>query len=126
MSETSDSASARMDLSSGGHVAEGGGGGKGREGYDLRHGFLDADTASQGQRNAHSLRARLSRIFRSARRRDVARALDTAALAKKAGLASEILGQAFAPGGEPTLSTLVSVVGALGFELSLKRRLPTA
>jgi len=57
---------------------------------------------------------------------DVARALDTAALAKKAGLASEILGQAFAPGGEPTLSTLVSVVGALGFELSLKRRLPTA
>ena len=53
---------------------------------------------------------------------DVARARNVAALARETGLTRETLYRAFSPGGNPTVATLVSVVGALGFDLSIKPR----
>ncbi len=55
---------------------------------------------------------------------DVARAKSLAALAKTTGLTRETLDRTFAPGGDPTVSELVSIVGALGFDLSIKARAP--
>jgi probable addiction module antidote protein len=58
---------------------------------------------------------------------DVLRARNVAQLARETGLTRETLYRAFSPGGNPTVSTLVSVVGALGFDLSVKpRHEPTA
>ena len=52
----------------------------------------------------------------------VARARNTSAIAKEAGLTRETLYRAFSPDGNPTLSTLTSVTKALGFRLSIKPR----
>jgi probable addiction module antidote protein len=43
------------------------------------------------------------------------------AIAKDSGLTREIIYRAFSKDGNPTLSTLSSVVKALGFQLSIKQ-----
>ena len=51
---------------------------------------------------------------------NVARARNMSAIAKDSGLTRETIYRAFSKDGNPTLSTLSSVVKALGFQLSIK------
>ena len=51
---------------------------------------------------------------------DVARARNIAAIARDTGLTRETLYRAFAPGGNPTLATMTSVIKALGLQLSIR------
>ncbi len=53
---------------------------------------------------------------------NVARARNVAALARETGLTRETLYRAFSPGGNPTVATLLSVVEALGFDITVKPR----
>jgi probable addiction module antidote protein len=53
---------------------------------------------------------------------DVTRARNISAMARETGLTRETLYKAFAPGGNPTLATLLSVAHALGFDVTIKPR----
>lgn len=52
----------------------------------------------------------------------VARARNVAAIARETNLSRDTIYAAFGPGGNPTLSTLLAVTKAIGFELALKPR----
>ena len=53
---------------------------------------------------------------------DVARSKGMTKLAKKAGLGRQELYSALSENGNPTLETLVAVLGALGLELTVQKR----
>ena len=53
---------------------------------------------------------------------DVARSKGMTELAKKAGLGRQALYNAQSENGNPTLETLVAVLGALGLELTVQKR----
>ncbi|HMQ57155.1 MAG TPA: putative addiction module antidote protein [Rhizobiaceae bacterium] len=53
---------------------------------------------------------------------DVARARNVAALARETNLSRDTIYSAFGPEGNPTLSTLIAMTKALGFDLTLKPR----
>ena len=53
---------------------------------------------------------------------DVARSKGMTKLAKKAGLGRQALYSALSENGNPTLETLVAVLGALGLELTVQKR----
>lgn len=53
---------------------------------------------------------------------DVARSKGMTDIAKKAGLGRQALYSALSENGNPTLETLVAVLGALGLELSVQKR----
>jgi probable addiction module antidote protein len=53
---------------------------------------------------------------------DIARARGMTELARETGLTRNALYKAFRKGGNPTLGTLSSVVGALGYKLSVQPR----
>ena len=53
---------------------------------------------------------------------DVARSKGMTKLAKKAGLGRQALYNALSESGNPTLETLVAVLGALGLELTVQKR----
>lgn len=53
---------------------------------------------------------------------DVARSKGMTDIAKKAGLGRQALYNALSENGNPTLETLVAVLGALGLELSVQKR----
>lgn len=50
----------------------------------------------------------------------VARARNVAAIARETNLSRDTIYSAFGPGGNPTLSTLLAVTKALGFQLAIK------
>ncbi len=51
---------------------------------------------------------------------NVARARNVAAIARETNLSRDTIYSAFGPGGNPTLSTLLAVTKALGFQLAIK------
>ena len=51
---------------------------------------------------------------------DIAKARNISAIAKDSGLTRETIYRAFSKDGNPTLSTLSSVIKSLGFQLSIK------
>lgn len=53
---------------------------------------------------------------------DVARSKGMTEIAKKAGLGRQALYNALSDSGNPTLETLLAVLGALGLELTVQRR----
>ena len=53
---------------------------------------------------------------------DVARSKGMTELAKKTGLGRQALYNALSENGNPTLETLIAVLGALGLEVTVKRR----
>ena len=53
---------------------------------------------------------------------DVARSKGMSEIAKKAGLGRQALYNALSDSGNPTLETLVAVLGALGLELTVQKR----
>ncbi|MCL4671503.1 MAG: putative addiction module antidote protein [Sphingomonadaceae bacterium] len=53
---------------------------------------------------------------------DVARSKGMTEIARKAGLGRQALYTALSESGNPTLETLVAVLGALGLELSVQKR----
>ncbi len=53
---------------------------------------------------------------------DVARSKGMTDIAKKAGVGRQALYNALSENGNPTLETLVAVLGALGLELSVQKR----
>ena len=53
---------------------------------------------------------------------DVARSKGMTEIARKAGLGRQALYSALSESGNPTLETLTSVLGALGFELSVQKK----
>lgn len=53
---------------------------------------------------------------------NVARSKGMTEIAKKTGLGRQALYNALSDNGNPTLETLLAVLGALGFELSVKKR----
>ena len=53
---------------------------------------------------------------------DVARSKGMTEIARKAGLGRQALYSALSEGGNPTLETLVAVLGALGLELTIQKR----
>ena len=53
---------------------------------------------------------------------DVARSKGMTELAKKAGLGRQALYNALSENGNPTLETLIAVLGALGLELTVQKR----
>lgn len=53
---------------------------------------------------------------------DVARSKGMTEIAKKAGLGRQALYNALSENGNPTLETLAAVLGALGLELTVKKR----
>ncbi len=53
---------------------------------------------------------------------DVARSKGMTKLAKKSGLGRQALYNALSENGNPTLETLVAVLGALGLELTVQKR----
>lgn len=53
---------------------------------------------------------------------DVARSKGMTEIAKKAGLGRQALYSALSENGNPTLETLLAVLGALGLELSVQKR----
>jgi probable addiction module antidote protein len=53
---------------------------------------------------------------------DVARSKGMTDIAKKAGLGRQALYNALSESGNPTLETLLAVLGALGLELSVQKR----
>ena len=53
---------------------------------------------------------------------DVARSKGMTEIAKKSGLGRQALYNALSENGNPTLETLVAVLGALGLELSVQKR----
>ncbi len=53
---------------------------------------------------------------------DVARSKGMSEIARKAGLGRQALYSALSENGNPTLETLVAVLGALGLELTIQKR----